>query len=241
MKRFLNLTVTVVLMILSYPSWSIHRFGEKFCESPDYLCLHIKAGDSWESLFASAEERDIIKRVNRMNISLQPGMKIAVPKNIDRLTIYDVAPFPRYIQPTGEKMIYVSQEQLAWGAYDANGELVWWGPLSSGSGQCSAAQEGCKTPTGIFRVIRKQDIDCISTAFPIRPEGNSGGAIMPFCMHFYRGFALHGSKVIPGYRDSHGCVRMFIEDAQWLNEEFIDLPGEGGLKGTRVIIDGIET
>ncbi len=241
MKQFINLAVTVVLMIVSHQTWSIHRFGEALCDSPDYFCIYVKTGESWESLFANSEERDIVKRVNRMNIPLRPGMTIAVPKNIERLTIYDVAPFPRYIQPTGEKMIYVNQQQLAWGAYDASGELVWWVPLSSGSAQCSQALGGCKTPTGIFRVIRKQDIDCISTAFPIRSEGNNGGAIMPFCMHFYRGFALHGSEVIPGYRDSHGCVRMFIEDAQWLNEEFVELPGEGGVKGTRVIIDGIET
>jgi hypothetical protein len=29
---------------------------------------------------------------------------------------------------------------------------------------------------------------------------------------------------------------MFTEDARWLNEEFIDLPG-GGMQGTRIVID----
>ena len=58
---------------------------------------------------------------------------------------------------------------------------------------------------------------------------------MPYCMHFFRGYALHGSRTVPGYADSHGCVRMFIEDARWLNEEFIDVPGEG-YQGTRVIV-----
>jgi hypothetical protein len=29
---------------------------------------------------------------------------------------------------------------------------------------------------------------------------------------------------------------MFIEDARWLNEEFVDVPG-GGMRGTRVILD----
>lgn len=33
---------------------------------------------------------------------------------------------------------------------------------------------------------------------------------------------------------------MFIEDARWLNEEFIDLPG-GGMRGTRVILDAPDT
>ncbi len=58
---------------------------------------------------------------------------------------------------------------------------------------------------------------------------------MPYCMHFFMGYALHGSDQVPGYAASHGCVRMFIEDARWLNEEFIDVAGPQQL-GTRIII-----
>jgi hypothetical protein len=216
------------------------RFGESLCESPDFFCMKAKAGETWESLFNNEEERDIIKRVNRMNIDLRAGMTIAIPKNIDRLTIYDVSPFPRYIKSDGEKTIFVSQKELAWGAYDESGELLWWGPLSSGSGHCKGLDGTCSTPSGAFRIVRKQEIDCISTAFPVRANGENGGAEMPYCMHFFRGYALHGSDTVPGYRASHGCVRLFIEDARWLNEEFIDLPG-GGEQGTRVIIDSIES
>lgn len=189
-----------------------------------------------EKLFPNPEELDILRRVNRMNIPLRAGMVLAVPKNIDRLTIYDVSPFPRYVNPTGGKTIYVNQKELAWGAYDEKGELVWWGPISSGTDRCQEAGS-CLTPTGDFRMVRKQDIDCISTVFPRRGDGMDGGAEMPYCMHFFQGYALHGSKTVPGYRDSHGCVRLFIEDARWLNEDFIDVPGEGVAKGTRVIID----
>lgn len=239
MKFLVSVILSTFLFLAQQPVWAQMRFGESLCKSPDHFCIKIKHGESWESLFPNVEERDIIRRINRMNISLRPGMVIAVPKNVDRLTIYDVSPFPRYIESTGEKTIYVSQKQLAWGAYDEGGELLWWGPLSSGSGHCRGIDGTCTTPPGSFRVIRKQDIECISTAFPVRSEGESGGAEMPYCMHFFRGFALHGSDTVPGYRASHGCVRLFIEDARWLNEEFIDLPGEG-TKGTRVIIDSVE-
>jgi lipoprotein-anchoring transpeptidase ErfK/SrfK len=78
----------------------------------------------------------------------------------------------------------------------------------------------------------------VSTAFPRRADGFHGGAPMPYCMHFYRGYALHGSTTVPGYRASHGCIRMFIEDARWLNEEFIDLP-YSNQKGTKVVIEPI--
>lgn len=240
MKRFIALFVTFLLILCHTISWSAKRYADGLCQSKDYSCVTLKSGDTWETLFPAPQERDIVKRVNRMNVNLKPGMTLAVPNNIDRITIYDVSPFPRYIESDGEKTIFVNQKELAWGAYDEKGELVWWGPISSGTGNCPEELGGCKTPAGAFRVIRKQDIDCISTAFPIRANGLSGGAVMPFCMHFLRGYALHGSYLVPGYRDSHGCVRMFIEDAQWLNEEFIDLPGGEGAKGTRVVIDGLD-
>lgn len=228
--------ISLIMIALIQVAWAETRFGESLCHEQDYFCIQIKSGDTWSKLFPNPEALDIVRRVNRININLKPGMTIAIPKNLDRLTIYDVSPFPRYIEGDGEKTIYVSQKKLAWGAYDEQGELIWWGPISSGSGHCPGVYGGCTTPAGSFRIVRKQDIDCISTAFPMRSDGNNGGAAMPFCMHFFRGFALHGSETVPGFRASHGCVRLFTEDARWLNEEFVDLPG-GGVKGTRVIID----
>lgn len=239
MKRLAIIITSTLFFLTLQPAWSQLRFGESLCNLPDYSCIKVNRGETWESLFPNVEERDIVRRVNRMNIDLRTGMSIAVPKNLSRLTIYDVAPFPRYIEPDGEKIIFVSQQKLAWGAYDENGELLWWGPLSSGSGRCKSPDGTCQTPSGSFRVIRKQDIDCISTAFPRRANGIVGGAEMPYCMHFLRGVALHGSDTVPGYRASHGCVRIFIEDARWLNEEFIQLPGVG-MKGTRVVVDSVE-
>lgn len=239
MKLLGRVILVIFFLLASQTVWSQMRFGESLCSATDYFCIKVKSGESWDSLFPNIEERDIVRRINRMNINLRTGMIVAVPKNIDRLTIYDVSPFPRYIESDGEKTIYVSQKQLAWGAYDEHGELLWWGPLSSGSGHCKGIDGTCTTPSGSFRIIRKQDIDCVSTAFPVRSDGESGGAEMPYCMHFFRGFALHGSDTVPGYRASHGCVRIFIEDARWLNEEFINLPG-GDMKGTRVIVDSVE-
>lgn len=232
-----ELAITIILGLLLWTqkdAFAMQHFSQSLCNLEEYYCISTKPGDTWSDLFPNEEEKDIVKRVNRMNIELKSGLTIAIPKNLDRLTIFDVSPFPRYIEPNGEKIIFVSQNKLAWGAYDDTGELVWWGPLSAGTGKCKTNGK-CVTPSGTFRVIRKQDIDCISTAFPIRADGDNGGAIMPYCMHFFRGYALHGSDVVPGYNASHGCVRMFIEDARWLNEEFITVPGYGE-KGTRVVV-----
>lgn len=240
MNRLKWLIASLTLLLLSTPLMAQKLYGEKLCSDPDYFCIKTTRGETWSSLFPNDEAKDIVRRINRMNIRLKPGMIIAIPKNLDRLTIYDVSPFPRYIESDGEKVIFVSQKKLAWGAYDEDGELLWWGPISSGIDGCKNLPGGCNTPTGSYRIIRKQDYDCISTAYPRRADGDNGGAEMPYCMHFYRGYALHGSKEVPGFRASHGCVRLFTEDARWLNEDFIDLPG-GGYRGTRVVIDAPES
>jgi hypothetical protein len=234
MKKCLITLVTFCLLIVVSTVEARARYGDKLCSQSDYYCIKVKQGDSWYSLFPDDEERDIVRRVNRLNLELRPGMRVAVPKNLHNSTIYDHSPFPRYINSSGEKAIYVSQQKLAWAAYDKNGELLWWGPISSGTDTCRGGS--CHTPGGSYRMIRKQDIDCISSAFPKRADGFHGGAPMPYCMHFFRGYALHGAPEVPGYRASHGCVRLFVEDARWLNEEFIDLPEEG-YKGTKVIIE----
>jgi lipoprotein-anchoring transpeptidase ErfK/SrfK len=114
---------------------------------------------------------------------------------------------------------------MAWGAYEANGSLVRWGPASSARGYCPDIGRGCHTVTGRFAIYQKEGRGCYSTKFPV----GRGGAPMPYCMFFHGGFALHGSYEVPGYNASHGCIRLFVDDAEWLNEEFTDI-------GTPVIV-----
>ena len=78
---------------------------------------------------------------------------------------------------------------------------------------------------GHMKVYSKKGEECRSSLYPIETHG---GAKMPYCMHFNGGFALHGST-LPGYNASHGCVRLFFEDAEWLNKHFANI-------GTRVIV-----
>lgn len=237
MKKLLSITVLLSLWFGVQSMATAQRYGEQLCDLPDYECINIQQGDTWEKLWPDEIQRDIVKRVNRMNIRLQVGMVIAVPDKLPELSVYDVSPFPRYIETTGEKTIFVSQKHLAWAAYNADGELVWWGPVSTGKASCGAGKS-CTTPGGSFRIFRKQGIGCVSTAFPRRRSGRHGGARMPYCMHYYRGYALHGFEIVPGQRASHGCIRLFTEDARWLNQQFIDLP-KGNEKGTRLIIESI--
>lgn len=229
MKKILITVMMLMMPVVNAASF----YGTALCGYPQYNCIKAASGDTWEKLFPDPEQRDIVQRVNRSYNQLWTGREIAVPKNLAHVNIYDVAPFPVKLEGETEKQIIVDQEKLAWGAYDAEGNLLRWGPISSGRDKCSDSNKSCRTLTGIFRVFSKENEKCSSDIFPI----GKGGAKMPFCMYFHKGFALHGADDIPGYRASHGCVRMFVEDAKWLNLNFVELSSErNNFMGTKVIV-----
>jgi L,D-transpeptidase ErfK/SrfK len=200
MKKVLVLIFAGSISFFSCISFA-KTYGQQICENTGYRCHKVVKGDSWQSLFPDEEDRLIAKKVNRMNTNLQSGMTIAIPVNLDE-QVLDYAPFPHKIDGTGDKVVKVDLSDLAWGAYDEDGDLLNWGPIR-----------------GSFTVYRKQGEGCVSSKFPL----GRGGAPMPYCMHFSGGYALHGSPSVPGYNASHGCVRLFTDDARWLNHNFVDV------------------
>lgn len=208
-------------------------YGPGLCQSALYKCVKVNRGESWQSLFPNEDQRDLVQRVNRSYNYLWPGKEIVVPRDLEHATILSLSPFPLKINGEKEKEIIVDQDKLAWAAYDANGQLVKWGPIASGRDKCPDSNHVCRTLTGLFRVFSKENVNCKSDIFPI----GKGGAKMPYCMYFHKGFALHGSDDIPGYRASHGCIRMFVKDAKWLNEEWTEASNPGNsYQGTLVVV-----
>ena len=207
------------LLCLLIPTFSgAIPIGSHLCkDSAHYTCYTIKRGDTWANLFTNQRERDLVMRVNRMNIPLYRGLQIAIPNDL-YADVKRFSPFPEKISPPGQKVIYVSLHPLvlAWGAYDSQGYLEAWGPAVGARGYCPDTGHSCHTALGHFTIYRKQGAKCVSTRFPV----GKGGAPMPWCMFFHGGYALHGSYEVPGFNASHGCVRLFVPDAEWLNQVF---------------------
>ncbi len=82
----------------------------------------------------------------------------------------------------------------------AGGIAMVQAPISSG-------MDGFRTPTGVFSVIQKNKYH----------ESNIySGAPMPFMQRLtWSGIALHAGK-LPGYRASHGCIRLPYDFAEQL-------------------------
>lgn len=236
MRNRVWLLELLVISSLIFPSFALSAtYGKKICKSPGFNCLRVKKNQSWRSLFPDEHDRGIVMRINRMNTYLYPGLVLAVPDDLQNADIMDFSPFPLNIPSAGEKVVVVDPANQAWGAYDSDGVLLRWGPASSGADFCRDVDSECRTGVGSFRVYSLGSSDCYSTKFPL-PDG---GAPMPYCMYFQNGQALHGEpNGLPGYNASHGCVRMYVNDAEWLRYDFIEGPNSGNqYRGTRVIVE----
>jgi len=181
---------------------------------------------TWEMLWPNETEREIVMKINRRNIKLQKGDVLAVPCDMQGKTFMDYSPFPYQIKTT-EKLIIWDPSLLAFGAYDADGTLLRWGPGVGGRDFCPDIHRSCRTKVGTFRIIKKEKADFRSSRYPLGCSGLSC-AKMPWAMFFQENYAFHAGN-LPGANASHGCVRLFYSDSLWLNKNFLEI-------GTRVII-----
>jgi hypothetical protein len=308
-------------LLLAAAAWAkgSGRYGERFCNDAAYHCITVgdtvmerevrtkkgtrivekRVSESWSILFPDEREREIVRRVNRMGISLRKGMIVAVPNDMAGKTYMDFSPYPAKMDPElvktakagparkgknvpapetaalepppstgimqmsltssvpgggewfdgresngdsvdppvpGEKVLIFDPKLLAWAAYDANGDLVRWGPAAGGKDYCPDVERGCHTRVGTFRVYVKGGPYYRSGKYPVGcgvPDENGrvrACAPMPWFMGFASpGYGFHASANVPGQNASHGCVRLYYEDAEWLNKNFVEI-------GTRVIV-----
>jgi hypothetical protein len=98
------------------------------------------------------------------------------------------------------KAIVVDLATQVFGAYES-GELVRWGPVSSG-------RRSLQTTPGTYHLNWRSRV---------RISSDDPTWIMPWYFNFSEtaGFAFH-QYTLPGRPASHGCVRMLLTDAKWL-------------------------
>lgn len=139
------------------------------------------------------------------------------------------APIPARITPPNEKVIVIDPRAHVYGAYNANGKLMRWGIASAGRDVCHDTGEHCRTKTGNFRIYSLGNADCFSHKYD--------NASMPYCMYFNGSEALHGSGSVESANISHGCVRIHVDDAEWLRFHFAEGPSVANhYLGTKVVV-----
>lgn len=144
------------------------------------------------------------------------------------------APIPAQIKSLHEKAIVIDPNEHVYGAYNAAGRLIRWGIASAGKEKCEDTGEHCHTHTGTFRLYFLGNANCFSRKY--------NAASMPFCMFFNGSEAIHGSSEVEFQNISHGCVRVHIDDAEWLRFHFVEGPTvANGYLGTLVIVRPYQT
>lgn len=179
------------------PRWTVHRVTRDEVRAAEAAGVTIYA-----HLFGV--RASVVARFNRLDARfVRAGRRLRVP---DLPAGADYVPLPaRYPASDAEpRSILIVLDRQFLGAYEY-GALVASYPVSSG-------REGYATPTGTrFRVTRK-DADHHSSVYP-EPDG---GWPMPWALRFYRSeYWIHGGELV-GHPASHGCVRLFPEDAERL-------------------------
>ena len=103
MKRLLLSFTLLLLCNQSMAAQTLQKyFGNGLCQHPDFYC--VKANVSgWNRAFPDPVQRDIVQKVNRTYNSLWKGKLIAIPNNLENLTLLDVSPFPLTLAGIGEK------------------------------------------------------------------------------------------------------------------------------------------
>ena len=205
---------------------SAKNYGHTLCNNPAYFCRKVTDNNTWETLFPNYQQREEVKRLNRTNVALMYRNWIIVPKDFSKTTYMDMSPLPLHVNTHQQKEVLIDLGLFAFGAYDAAGNLLYWGPVSSGNAQCPSEDSSCLTKTGNFRVFHMEGKDCASREYPLETHG---GDPMPYCMFFHGGTAMHQSTLSGFINRSAGCVRLFKSDAQWLYKQFVTI-------GTRVVV-----
>lgn len=180
-----------------------------------YTLDTLKTRKQIDSLFNAYSEDQIktILALNRIEKNrLRPQKPIIIPDCASE-DFKAYSPFPATINflQCIPKTVLISQRVQAFGLYE-NGELVKWGPVSTG-------KNSTRTPNGLnygnYKAKRK-----VSTV--------DDSWILPYYFNFmnFEGVGVH-QYALPGYPASHGCVRLYMSDAKYIFEwaDMWDLEG----------------
>ncbi|HYX71976.1 MAG TPA: L,D-transpeptidase, partial [Nitrososphaera sp.] len=144
---------------------------------------------------------EIILKLNRIDHRhFGSGTTLTVPT--EKTDLLALAPFPAELEMVSSigKMIFVSRQVQAFGAYES-GRLVYWGPTSTG-------KMASPTPAGLYFTNwkAKETHSSINSAWRLP---------WYFNLNNLNGVAFHQYD-LPGVPASHGCVRLLEGDAKWI-------------------------
>lgn len=150
----------------------------------------------------SSEQLKTVLALNRLEKNqLRPNRPIVIPACASE-DFNSYSPFPENINTLSciPKTVLINKRVQAFGLYE-NGNLVKWGPVSTG-------KSSTRTPSGLNygNYKSKRKVSTVDDSW-----------ILPYYFNFmnFEGVGVH-QYALPGYPASHGCVRLYMEDAKYI-------------------------
>lgn len=170
----------------------------------------------------------VILAVNRVDATRWQRLDTLIVPDTFVADFMQYSPFPKWVGSIKEvhKMILYSQSIQAFGAYE-NGQLVRWGPISSG-------KKASPTPNYLYHTNwrSKKTISTVDDEWIMEWYFNMGN---------FSGVSMHQYEM-PGYPASHACVRLYKEDAMWFynwcQSWILDKKGQIEAYGTPTLVFG---
>ena len=216
------------------PKDSIKQMPEEIVVPPlviNYKIDSLKTSvelDSFRNKYSEAHKK-VIYALNRVEANkVRIGKSIVIPDTLFE-DIFNYSPFPKKLDILSAipKTVLISQRVQGFALYE-NGNLIKWGPVSSG-------KNSTPTPNGLHygNYKAKRKISTVDDAW-----------ILPYYFNFmnFEGVGVHQYD-LPGYPASHACVRLYMEDAQyiydWAKQWELNSSGQKILKkGTPFMVFG---
>jgi L,D-transpeptidase ErfK/SrfK len=64
-------------------------YGKELCKAKGFHCITVHSNDTWAKLFPDKKERDMVKRLNRLNMPIRYRDWIVVPNDLKNITYND--------------------------------------------------------------------------------------------------------------------------------------------------------
>ena len=193
----------------------------------NYLAVASKDTTAWLESLESGDTLMALMVLNRTD-----GWRL---KHLDTLVFPDTigvgidmyAPFPEKVEALEnvKKILFVSHYMQAFAVYE-NGERIKWGPVSLG-------RKLKPTPVGLFATNwkSKRTTSTINSSWILD---------WYFNLDNFEGIGMH-QYALPGFPASHGCVRLYRDDSNWLYhwaDQWVIEEGKISIHGTPVVIFG---
>jgi len=157
--------------------------------------------DSFNTKY-NTKQREMIFAINRIDPTrVRAKTNLVIPDTLlEDINAY--SPFPKNMEilNTIPKTVLIAQRIQAFALFE-NGKLVKWGPISSG-------KRTTPTPNGLHygNYKAREKISTVDEAWKL-----------PYYFNFmnFEGVGVHQYS-LPGYPASHACVRLKMDDAQYI-------------------------